>query len=186
MLIKDKKQLTVGSKVLIALLKADYYYGRLSDRARFQGAFYPEYTKYKARSNLDSLLYKLEKRGKIRYTYSEGERIVKLTKKGQLEALLACMYIHADGPWDGRWRLVVFDIPERARGIRDRLRNLLVQVGFKPLQASVYISPYPLSREAAEYLDKSGLIRYIRILRVDRIDNAADLYRIFNIKQKIG
>ncbi|MBI5742774.1 MAG: hypothetical protein HZA25_02970 [Candidatus Niyogibacteria bacterium] len=44
--------------------------------------------------------------------------------------------------WDGRWRVLIFDIPERRRLLRDKVRNTLVAIGFVRAQDSVWIYPY--------------------------------------------
>lgn len=59
--------------------------------------------------------------------------------------------------WDGKWRLVVFDIEETQRNTRDRLRRFLKSVGFRRLQRSIWITPFPLREILDEFLDKSGL-----------------------------
>lgn len=45
--------------------------------------------------------------------------------------------------WDGKWRVVMFDIRERRRKVRSQLRSLLSNAGFLRLQDSVWIYPYP-------------------------------------------
>jgi CRISPR-associated endonuclease Cas2 len=47
-------------------------------------------------------------------------------------------------PWDEKWRVINFDIPEKDRKLRDKLRYSLEQVGFKSLQRSLWISPLPI------------------------------------------
>ena len=76
----------------------------------------------------------------------------------------------------------MFDIPEESRELRNRFRLLLKQYGFKMLQASVFISPYPLNREAIAYLKETGLIDYIRILKVEEIDDDRDLKKYFQLR----
>jgi len=74
-------------------------------------------------------------RGKLRLT-NKGSRALKHTdfsKYGQQNIRRR---------WDGRWRLIVFDIPEKKRVLRDKIRNILVAVGFIRLQDSVWIYPY--------------------------------------------
>lgn len=44
--------------------------------------------------------------------------------------------------WDKRWRVIIFDIPERRRKVRDRLRNTMRELGFVRLQDSVWVYPY--------------------------------------------
>lgn len=45
--------------------------------------------------------------------------------------------------WDGKWRMVMFDINEKNRGRRDQLRTMLQSFGFRQLQKSVWVYPYP-------------------------------------------
>jgi hypothetical protein len=45
--------------------------------------------------------------------------------------------------WDKKWRVVIFDIREIHRQKRNELRKLLVALGFKLLNKSVWIFPYP-------------------------------------------
>jgi len=45
--------------------------------------------------------------------------------------------------WDGRWRVLIFDIPETRKNLRERMRATLRAVGFVRLQDSVWIFPYP-------------------------------------------
>ena len=44
--------------------------------------------------------------------------------------------------WDGRWRVLIFDIAEKRRGLRDRTRRMLADIGFVRLQDSVWAYPY--------------------------------------------
>jgi DNA-binding transcriptional regulator PaaX len=56
-------------------------------------------------------------------------------------------------PWDGLWRFVVFDIPEKKSNYRDIIRRRLEYLGFKQLQRSVWFSPLPL-RTLVKKIDK--------------------------------
>ncbi len=49
--------------------------------------------------------------------------------------------------WDNKWRLVLFDIPEEKRDIRDQLRKSLKEIGFKNLQRSVWINPLQIDKK---------------------------------------
>jgi DNA-binding transcriptional regulator PaaX len=44
--------------------------------------------------------------------------------------------------WDGRWRVLIFDIPEARKGLRERIRRTLHMIGFVRLQDSVWVFPY--------------------------------------------
>ncbi|MBU2592447.1 MAG: hypothetical protein ABH867_01820 [Patescibacteria group bacterium] len=44
-------------------------------------------------------------------------------------------------PWDQKWRLVAFDIPEKEKVTRNSIRNSLFDLGFRQFQRSVWVSP---------------------------------------------
>lgn len=44
--------------------------------------------------------------------------------------------------WDKRWRVLIFDIPEYRRALRNKIRQTLIGIGFMRLQDSVWIYPY--------------------------------------------
>lgn len=44
--------------------------------------------------------------------------------------------------WDGKWRILIFDIPEYRRPLRNKIRQTLLAIGFVRLQDSVWIYPY--------------------------------------------
>jgi phenylacetic acid degradation operon negative regulatory protein len=133
-------------------------------------------------SGFNSAIFYLAKRGVIKVVNKNNERFITLTKKGQLEALL--MKARLQSPpkkWDGKWRMVMFDIPEDSHKRRDQLRSLLKRHGFYKLQASNYINPYPLNRDAIRYLESSKLIEYIRIAKIEELDNDITLRKHFKL-----
>ena len=76
---------------------------------------------------------------------STGKKRARLTPKGErYAALLGEGKLAPKKPkrWDGKWRMLVFDIPERRRKVRDQTRLTLVNLGFLRLQDSVWVYPY--------------------------------------------
>ena len=71
---------------------------------------------------------------------------LRLTEKGNTfaEALEAKESIIVRKPrrWDGKWRIVIFDVWEHRRAVRNRLRGLLQKTGFIKIQDSVWVYPY--------------------------------------------
>ena len=53
--------------------------------------------------------------------------------------------------WDGRWRIVIFDILEKKRKTREALRKKLLSLGFGMWQRSVYITPHDVQEEINQY-----------------------------------
>lgn len=102
------------------------------------------------------ILRRLEKQREIKLTnLTDGSTEVKLTEKGKIRYVrfkLADLPEHFSKKlWDGRWRIIVFDVPEKERGKRDAFRSLLNRLRFYQLQESVYLAPYPCEKEM-EYL----------------------------------
>lgn len=129
-------------------------------------------------------LRRMKDRGLIKIISKNDKKFIELTNKGQLQALLNKASLRPPKVWDGKWRLFIFDIPESSKDKRNILRQMLKNNNFFKLQASVYINPYPLNREALAYLKKSGLIAYIRILKVEEIDDDSQLLKRFGLKNK--
>ena len=126
-------------------------------------------------------LWQMAESGAVSIFEKNNKRFVKITEKGELELLMQKAKILESKPWDGKWRMVLFDIPEGSRDKRDKLRRILKANGYFKLQASVFISPYSLNQEAVKYLNMTGLTDFIRILRIDKIDNADELIKKFKL-----
>lgn len=70
---------------------------------------------------------------------------LRLTQKGEkeLRALTLAEYgQEIDRKWDKKWRVLIFDIPERRSGLRQKIRITLQSIGFVRLQDSVWVYPY--------------------------------------------
>ena len=93
-------------------------------------------------------LQELERRQLLeRQSGGGAEAIYRLSEGGRLVALggrdPAAEWARR---WDGRWRLVLFDLPEAKASARKKLRRFLHECGFGYLQNSAWISPHPLSQ----------------------------------------
>ena len=70
---------------------------------------------------------------------------LRITNKGKIYLARQDIYTETKNKnrrWDGKWRVLVFDIPEKRRFIRNQIRNALVSIGFMRLQDSVWVYPY--------------------------------------------
>jgi DNA-binding transcriptional regulator PaaX len=90
---------------------------------------------------------RLAKKGLISFTKKNGVSYARLTKEGEKAlAFEQAKHVLTDTKkkrrWDGQWRMVVFDIPERRRAVRFRLRGVMREIGFMRLQDSVWVYPY--------------------------------------------
>jgi len=83
--------------------------------------------------------------------------------------------------WDGKWRIVVFDIPEKIKRGRDALREKLKELGFYELQKSVFVFPYKCQNEIEFVIEFFNLRKYVRFGTLDSIDNNLHLKKIFKL-----
>lgn len=95
---------------------------------------------------INNTLKRLEK-GK--YIKSKKEKFY-LTPKGLLHAnyyKLKNIKLNPSEKWDGKWRLIIFDIPETTRAIRDVLRGKLREWNCYKIQQSVFVYPFSCEKE---------------------------------------
>ena len=79
---------------------------------------------------------------------SPDDRLYRLTAQGRLHVLGGRDPEQRWArPWDGQWRLVLFDVPTGQNAQRERLRRYLRDKSFGYLQNSVWITPDPLAEE---------------------------------------
>jgi phenylacetic acid degradation operon negative regulatory protein len=113
---------------------------------------------------------------------NDARKKIYLTEKGLLEFIK--FRIHdKKSIWDKKWRVVIFDIPEKERSQRDFLRKQLKWLGFKELQKSVWIFPYDIKKETEEMLEICDLVisSDIRFMTVEKIEDDKDLRDYFNL-----
>ncbi len=72
--------------------------------------------------------------------------------------------------WDGKWRVVLLDLPEARKNERESLRYLLKKAGFICLKNSAWISPYPFEHLFTNIKNDLGLTTEIMILTTDSLD----------------
>lgn len=72
-------------------------------------------------------------------------------------------------PWDKKYRVVIFDIPEEKRDFRNRLRHTLYMLDYKKLQQSVFIGKKPLPEDVVKEIKKNKLGNYVNYLLVDKV-----------------
>ncbi|TRM97281.1 transcriptional regulator PaaX [Sulfolobus sp. B1] len=80
----------------------------------------------------------------------------KLSQKGMLRLSEGTkrVYEKARKKWDGKWRIVVYNIPEGNRELRDKLRKELRWLGFGMLTQSTWISPNPMENIVLKFVEE--------------------------------
>jgi phenylacetic acid degradation operon negative regulatory protein len=129
--------------------------------------------------------FNLKKGGYIEYVSDKnGVATIRITRKGvtKLKSFsLELITIKKPRSWDGKWRVVMFDLPLKYKKVRDALRFKLKQMGFIQLQKSVWVHPYNCIDEILFISDYYKVSRYIDILIVDEILKDIKLRKHFKL-----
>lgn len=89
---------------------------------------------------------RLAVKGHVRFVEKNGRKYLEITDEGRRTLAIEQEKLRLAGKrgkrWDKRYRLVMFDIPEKKRGMRDQVRMFMQGCGFLRLQDSVWVFPY--------------------------------------------
>lgn len=135
--------------------------------------------------NLKLAIRKLYRSKMVDYKENnDGTVNIILTDNGKKRILkydLDKVQINKPVKWDGEWRMVIFDIPEDERQGRVALAEKLKELGFYPMQKSVFIHPYECKDEIDFITEIFNLSPYVRFLRVKNTDIDLDLKDKFRL-----
>ncbi len=117
--------------------------------------------------------------GLIERLESPQGQYARLTQKGRQK--LASLSLDsktalANPAWDGKWRIVLLDLPESRKAERDALRYLLKKAGFVLLKNSAWVSPFPFEFLFANIKRDYGLTSEVMIIVTDTLDPDTEQY----------
>ena len=171
-MIKNRsKKRMISNLILLVLEKSIDGYVRLEDFAynTHHYAYGSGWEYPLKKSELARVLKTLRGKGLIELT-GDKELIYRLTDPGRDKALWVKMKI-LDEKWDGKWRVVIWDIPEQRKRVRDLLRYKLKTLGFEKLQKSVWVSKINCTKVLKEFIKKVGIEKWVLVLESDNIEN---------------
>lgn len=131
---------------------------------------------------IKKLLKQLEDKNVVNLS---GEKIL-LTKKGKKllnEIYLSNFTITKNEKWDGLWRLVSYDVPEKYKKSRNIFRNVLEQNGFHQVHKSLWVSPYDCKEEIAVFCKNLNMINDVIVMTTDHLPNQEEMVELFEIKK---
>lgn len=114
----------------------------------------------------------------------DGTITIVLTDKGRQKVLtynIDEMEIKKPKQWDGKWRIVLFDIPNKIRKTRDTIRSHLKNLGFYEFQESVFVHPYDCKNEIDYLIEFYDIRRFVRFIIAESLDNELHLKKHFDL-----
>lgn len=129
------------------------------------------------RQDLGRIIKRLEKQKLIDIKENGNQTAIEITEKGRRRLLqydFENMKIK-NKKRDGKWRLIIFDIPERKKRNRDALRKKLIQLDCVRLQDSVFVSAFPCKEEIDFLVHYLEIVDYVTVIAVVKIERGEDL-----------
>ncbi|MBN2197631.1 hypothetical protein JW698_00300 [Candidatus Wolfebacteria bacterium] len=132
-------------------------------------------TKNFKENSVRTTLWRLQKKRLIK----KEEKSFQLTALGKevVKALKDNMSVEKE--WDGKWRIIMFDIPEKKRQHRNWLRFELYSLDYKLIQKSVFMGQQPIDDDINQEINDRGINDFIRFITVGDIDIDDDFLEEF-------
>lgn len=120
------------------------------------------------RQRVSEALKRLRERRYVRYEERGKNTYITITEKGKkrLRQFEFDTVALPEPPrhWDRKWRVVIFDVPEKKKRERKIFRDKLDNLGFLALQRSVYVYPHSCEDEVdflCQFIDVDRYVHYI-------------------------
>ncbi|OGF74148.1 CRISPR-associated endonuclease Cas2 [Candidatus Giovannonibacteria bacterium RIFCSPHIGHO2_02_43_16] len=128
------------------------------------------------------LYYSLNKLRKEKYieikNSRDGSAMAVLTEKGRNKALAYSideMMIPPMARWDKKWRIILFDIPEKHKKARNALAAVLKRMGWYQFQKSVFVHPFECENEINFVVRFFNIEPYVSLIKTEDIDRETEL-----------
>ena len=113
---------------------------------------------------------------------TQGFLILTQKGRGKLETYKISQYnLTIPKIWDKKWRILIFDIPEYRKSLREKLRNTLTSIGFKRIQDSVWIFPYDCEELITLLKTDFKVGKDLLYMEVEKIENDKTFRTFFNL-----
>lgn len=135
-------------------------------------------------------LTRLEARGHVVFEERNGMRFARITAEGkrvmEFQKQKAELAARAGKRWDKRYRVVIFDIPIKRKGLRDRLRRVMKECGFLQIQKSVWLHPHDCEELMALIKADLRVGKDVVYMIVENIENDGWIRQHFKLPVRKG
>ena len=140
----------------------------------------------KERYRVKQALQKMQSQGILIRQIKNGKEVLVVSEKGKQQVwsvLPEDLQIARPRKWDGKWRMVTFDIPEKKSRVRREVSSKIRAVGMEAIQDSVFVSPFPCKAEIDRIAEHFDVKEFFIYLEADLIESSHDLSKKFNLKK---
>jgi len=159
----EKNILSLSDEILLLLSSQPLNFASIREILELFG--------YNNKKVIWSTLERLTRRGFLKKIKTQEGTRFSITKAGEKALPEEPTFIPTpDRAWDRKWRLVLFDIPEDKRRIRNQFTAALKEMGFAKIQNSVYLTVHDVLGRVWEMARSLGISEQIKTMTVERID----------------
>lgn len=138
------------------------------------------------RGRLMRAIKRLEQQKVISRRIKNGEEEFVVTKYGKDcidKYLVTDLNIPREKKWDGKWRVLMFDIPEKERRGRTRrdVSRQLRNIGMQAVQNSVFVSPFPCKEQIEAVINFFKVKKHFIYFEADTYEGVEDLLKHFKL-----
>lgn len=141
--------------------------------------------KHPSHAALYQTIIRLDKKGWIVARRNPSGWKISATKRGKQELEeyeLGHKHLQRPKKWDGCWHILSFDVPEKQKWRREKIRTILRTLGFTRLQDSIWVYPFECRNVLDLLRTRYGVRAEALYIRADHIDNDRWLKKEFDLK----
>ncbi len=83
--------------------------------------------------------------------------------------------------WEGKWHVILFDIPETHRNARNSFRRILQRHNYFEYQKSVYVHPHDYSKEFKKLAKLHDVVAHVNSFSAMALDREPELKNYYNL-----
>lgn len=179
-----KKVSAISRQILLTFLDINRHILPIFDKRNIYRLPFKKYDKFREADKIrfQQEMARLERAGFIKKYFDGKKHWVELRPKGknQLKRFVTQdIEIAVPSKWDRKWRLVIYDIANDKKDIRQIIKNKLDNIGFVKLQESVYVFPFDCNKEIELIKTMYFVQEYVQYITADQIETEINLINIF-------
>ncbi len=126
---------------------------------------------HRDRNKFAKFINDLKRRGYLEIKIEKDKRAIVLTPKGMEKALKVDLeQKDKKRRKDGKWQMIIWDIPENYKKTRNRFRIALKLLGYQQLQKSVWVCPFDILKETEKLIRFYGIESYVKIFLISEVE----------------
>jgi len=149
---------------------------------------FEKYNDKKAWRKFYHSLYYLNRRGYVKILDSDNGNVrVKITNRGETivkELDIDALTLKELDNWDGKWRIIIFDVPNTKSKNRLAFTERIKSLGFIMIQKSVWAYPVECYEEVMILRKFYEIEKYVTYLEVIEVEDEINWRGKLNLKRK--